>query len=336
MRLRLATFNLENLDDDPGAEPAFALRLAVLRPALDRLDADILCLQEVNAREQPDRPRDVGALDRLLEGTGMAGWHRATTTNDAGTAPRDVHNLVVLSRFPILAARQVMHGRVPPLAWRRLAAEPPDTEPVPIRFERPLLHVRIDLGRPRPLDVVNLHLRAPRAASIPGQKAAAHIWSSVAGWAEGFFLSAMQRVGQALDARLLVEDLLDADPGAWVALVGDFNAEGRETPLALLRADVEATGNGDLDARSLVSLDRILPADDRFTVLHGGRPLMLDHVLVSRGLARLARAAETHNETLADELAAFRAGLDDPAGYHAPLVVTFHIPDGDRPDREAR
>jgi hypothetical protein len=43
--LRVATFNLESLD-----EHALTTRIAVLRPALVRLRADILCLQEVNGQ----------------------------------------------------------------------------------------------------------------------------------------------------------------------------------------------------------------------------------------------------------------------------------------------
>ena len=50
MRLRLATFNLESLDDRPDLVPTLAERIAILRPQLLRLDADILCLQEVNGQ----------------------------------------------------------------------------------------------------------------------------------------------------------------------------------------------------------------------------------------------------------------------------------------------
>src|SRR3546814_19355347 len=48
--MRIATFNLESLDLAPGAEAAFARRAAVLRPQLEALRADILCLQEVNGQ----------------------------------------------------------------------------------------------------------------------------------------------------------------------------------------------------------------------------------------------------------------------------------------------
>ena len=48
--MRLATFNLESLDLGPKARVDFATRVTVLRPALERIAADILCLQEVNGQ----------------------------------------------------------------------------------------------------------------------------------------------------------------------------------------------------------------------------------------------------------------------------------------------
>lgn len=43
-RFRLATFNLESLDDRPGRGADFDQRLRLLRPQLQRLRADLLCL----------------------------------------------------------------------------------------------------------------------------------------------------------------------------------------------------------------------------------------------------------------------------------------------------
>ena len=48
--IRLATFNLENLDDVQGNKPTLAERIRVMRPQLDRAKPDILCLQEVNSQ----------------------------------------------------------------------------------------------------------------------------------------------------------------------------------------------------------------------------------------------------------------------------------------------
>ena len=42
MRLRIATFNVENLDHRAGQEPGLEKRIAALRPALLRLDADVV------------------------------------------------------------------------------------------------------------------------------------------------------------------------------------------------------------------------------------------------------------------------------------------------------
>ncbi len=64
--LRIATFNLENLDDKPGQKPTLSERIALMRPQLLRLNADILCLQEVNGQEESGPPRRLLALAQLL------------------------------------------------------------------------------------------------------------------------------------------------------------------------------------------------------------------------------------------------------------------------------
>ena len=56
MTLRSATFNVENLDDPgpnpPASQPTLADRVTVMRPQLDRVGADVLCLQEVHSQGQ--------------------------------------------------------------------------------------------------------------------------------------------------------------------------------------------------------------------------------------------------------------------------------------------
>jgi len=46
----VATFNLENFDWSRAHELEFARRIAVLRPILNDLAADVICLQEVVLR----------------------------------------------------------------------------------------------------------------------------------------------------------------------------------------------------------------------------------------------------------------------------------------------
>lgn len=332
MRLRLATFNLENLDDAPDLDPPLAARLQVLRPQLLRLDADVLCLQEVHGQRPPGKgPRGLLALDRLLEGTTYAGHHRVSTTSpgDHGdeTWVADAHNLVILSRLPIAEHREVKGELVEAPLYRLKTADPPAEEPSPCGWDRPFLHAVLALPGGRRLHVLNLHLRAPTAANVPGQKQGAFAWRSTAAWAEGYLVASIKRSAQALEARLLVDRILDAEPEALVAVLGDCNAEDRETPLRILLAETADTGNGALAARSLVPLERSLPRDRRFSAVHRGRPMLLDHILVSRPLLGYFRGMQIHAETLGDELDPATIVEHATESYHAPLVAAFELQD---------
>jgi hypothetical protein len=66
--MRIATFNLENLDDEPGQDPSLASRAAILRPQLERLAADIL------AARSPAHP--TSELHRASSTTRLGGTRR--------------------------------------------------------------------------------------------------------------------------------------------------------------------------------------------------------------------------------------------------------------------
>lgn len=324
--MRIATFNLENLDLPPKSALPLEARGEVLRPALERLAADVLCLQEVNGQHVHGQPgRHLVALDALLAGTRYADFHRVSSHAEPqpGHAPTvsDVHNLVTLSRFPIRSTREIRHDLVPPVALPSLTADPPAAGPVPLRFERPLLVAEIDPGGGRTLTVVNLHLRAPLAASVPGQKLKPFVWRSIPGWAEGYLVSGIKRAAQAFELRLALDAMLDADPHRLVIVAGDFNAEDHETPLKIIVGATEDTGNGALEPRSLVVLDRAIALDRRWSVLHHGRPQMLDHILATRALTAHFRGIEVHNEAVPDEAVGY-ARIDRPPGsMHAAVVA---------------
>ncbi|OAN46614.1 endonuclease [Paramagnetospirillum marisnigri] len=327
MTLRIATFNLENLDDRPKGAIAFEDRLRVLRPQLRRLRADILCLQEINAHPVTKHgPRLLSGLDRLVEGTELESFHRIVSLNRGGRHPSDLHNLVILSRLEPHSHRQVWHDLVEPCHWRPNHALPPQEQASPAEWDRPVLHAAYPLGDGRQLHVINVHLRAPRAAWLAGQKEPHGRWLSVAGWAEGFFLAAVKQAGQALEVRLLVEEILDGDPDALVAVCGDFNATDREAVLRIVRGDEEDTGNGHLAMRMLVPVERSLPESARFSVIHHGHPVLLDHILVSRPLLGSFLTAELHTETLGDELVSPAGISGPPESYHAPMVAEFNLP----------
>jgi endonuclease/exonuclease/phosphatase family metal-dependent hydrolase len=324
--VRIATFNLESLDLPPKAAMPLEARAEVLRPALERLRADVLCLQEVNAQHVAgERDRALVALDRLLSGTAYAGYARAATAGPGGHGAADVHNLVTLSRHPIRAHRQVLHALTEPLMLRPVTAEPRPRQAQAVLFDRPLLVTEIELPGGSTVTVVNLHLRAPLASGVAGQKLEPFVWRTVSGWAEGFFISAMRRAGQALELRLQLERMFDAEAHPLIAVAGDFNAQDHEVPLKIAVGAEEDTGNGTLSGRSLVVLDRALAADRRWSVLHHGRPQMLDHILVSRALHARFRSIDVHNETLSDELVGYARHARSAVTSHAGVVAEFAL-----------
>ncbi len=324
--MRVATFNLESLDLPPKAGIPIEARIAVLRPQLQRLEADILCLQEVNGQHlEGQTERKLLALDMLLDRTPYAGFARAVSSSTAAHGVADVHNLVTLSRWPITQVRSVHNDLVPALSYRMLTADPPSVAPSAIAFDRPYLACDIALPGGQTITVINVHLRAPLAMPIPGQKSAPFVWKSTAAWAEGYVLSAWKRAAQALEARIDIDRLLDEDEGRMILVAGDFNAEDHETPLKILVGADEDTGNGLLAPRALTVLDRGLPQDRRFSTLHHGRPQMLDHILVSPAVLGHFRGIEVHNETLGDELVGFGRTRNIAGSYHAPVVAAFGI-----------
>lgn len=324
--VRIATFNLEDLDDRPERGAGLEARIALLRPQLERVRADILCLQEVNGqRRQSGEGRELLALDRLLAETPYASFHRVHSVAGETGELADKHNLVVLSRWPIDAFEQLRHDLVDAPGYRPATALPPEAEPRAVEWDRPILHAVVATAAGERLHVINLHLRAPLAAPVAGQKLGPFCWKSASGWAEGFYIAMLKRSGQALETRLLIDRIFEREPEARIVVCGDFNAEEREVPLRIVCADVADTGNGRLAGRALVPLERTLPEARRFSVIHCGQRLMLDHMLVSRSLLAHYRSLEVHNEALGDGLVAY-ATVDGPVeSYHAPVVASFEM-----------
>lgn len=327
-RLRIATFNVENLGTAPEQGAPFEDRIRLLRPQLLRLRADVLCLQEVDSQRQTsNRDRALEAMDELLQATPYAAFHCATTVSRTTGHPRDKHNLVVLSRFPLSGQRQIFHDLVAPPRHRLATDASADGPHGDVRWDRAFLYAAIRLDCGRTLHVLNLHLRAPRAAFLPDRKTSRHTWKTMSGWAEGFFVAAMKRTGQALEVRLFVDQLFDEEEDPLIVVCGDFNADLHEVPVRTIRGDEEDAGNPHLLLRTLVPVERSLADSRRFSVVHHGRPQMLDHLLVSRPLLAWYRSIEIHNEALGDELITSHAVRGSPESYHAPVVAEFRIED---------
>ncbi|MGJ0506474.1 MAG: endonuclease/exonuclease/phosphatase family protein [Methylocystis sp.] len=316
MDLRLATFNLENLEWSPTRAASFAARRAVLLPLLAALDADVLCLQEVGAQKpHKHAPRDYLALDHLFAETPYAGFARAASVRPGGRAPADVHNLVTLSRWPIRASRQLHHDFVERWSWRPPRDGGVAPEPITIEWDRPLLYAAIEPPSGPLLHVLNLHLRAPRPAPVATARGEGSSKSQV----EGQFVAAQKREGQALEARLFIETLFDAEPDARIAVCGDFNADEYDVPTRLLRGGDNELQQG---PRALAPLEDAVDPARRYTIIHAGRPRLIDHILASKAVSGTVRDTRILNEGLEDEVVA-----QDPVlgSLHAPIVSTIAL-----------
>lgn len=316
MKLRLASFNLENLDFVVTRRDAFEARRAALLPLLAALDADVLCLQEVGAQKPHKHgARAFIALNQLLAGTPYADFHRAASVRPGAATPADVHNLVILSRWPIRETRQIHHDIAPRWSW------PPPRDgdilpaPIMIEWDRPLLYAAIELPAGPLLHVIDLHLRAPRPAPVATARGEGSSKSQI----EGQFVAAQKREGQALEARLFVETLFDADPHAHIAVCGDFNADEHDAPTRLLRGGDNELQQG---PRALAPMEERVEAARRYTVLHAGRQKLIDHVLASPALAAAWRETRIFSDGLQDEVYA-----PDPivGSLHAPIVACFEM-----------
>jgi predicted extracellular nuclease len=116
-----------------------------------------------------------------------------------------------------------------------------------------------------------------------------------------------QRHAQAEAVRGFVDEVLAADPDAYVVVAGDLNDfEFSET------ADI-LVGAGDT---ALVDLPRELPAGDRYSYVFEGNSQVLDHILLSPQAASVDREYDTVH---------MNAEFPDQISDHDPQVVRLAI-----------
>jgi len=319
--MKVATFNIENLDyeEEPG-NTSFQERLIPLRQMLKRINADILCLQEVHSQKNEDDIKILDALMELIEGTQYQDYHVQYTTTADGQ-PRAERNLVVLSKFHFKtpAPAQYNADLITDLMYRTVTSDPVEPNATKLKWERPILHCQIahpELGN---IHIINLHLKSRLASVIKGKKVDRYTWKSPAAWGEGYFLSSIKRVGQALETRVLLDNIFDgtdgleAEPNAKVIVCGDLNAKPGEVPVETICGGVENTNNATLRYKSLVPCSEGLAESIRHSHFHHGKGNLLDHMLISQSLLPYFDGARILNETLHDESLAYRTDEKYPA-----------------------
>lgn len=311
--MRIATFNLENLD-----LKTIDARLKPLQNALIRLNADVLLLQEVNSDTEGTK---LSALDKLINSTIYQSYERVITTASDKTYFGQ-RNLVILSNKKIVSSQQFKHQYVRAPEYSPSTGELSSTD---ITWERPILYAQIELSSKERINILNLHLKSKIPTEIVGSKKDAFSYKTIPTWAEGFFVSSLRRVGQALEARTFIDSLFDQDNNSNIIVGGDFNSDFDEVAVETILGRIENTGNLDLAHRELIPCEFSIPEQSRFSLYHRGQKCMLDHILISQEMSKHYSHAEIHNENLKDESIAFATDDKYVGSDHAGVVAVFNI-----------
>jgi endonuclease/exonuclease/phosphatase family metal-dependent hydrolase len=268
--IRFATFNVCNLalpgmrfydGIAPYTPEEYDTRVNWLAQQLDRLDADVIGLQEVFSQ---DALREVLARTQRYRDA----WH--AWTEPALLEGKLTPGVALISRIKASAPGTIHHA-LP----RGLSFSLPGKDGSVTSFTRPVLHARLQLGPERLLHLFVLHLKSQRPDLVDGDE------ENDAGAAGMAMLRSLLRRGiDAVGVRCLVEDAL-AEAAAPVMVMGDFNddADAVTTRIAMFQP-------ADEPWRGLRHCSRLGARPDPlrnpgYSYVHGGRHDTIDHVLVS-------------------------------------------------------
>jgi len=167
-------------------------------------------------------------------------------------------------------------------------------------------------------------------SKIEGQQDPQHTykWFSHVGWAEGYFLSDIKRVGQALETRVLIDKIFGENgDNALIVVGGDYNADIGSVPFKTVVGSVDDTNNPDLRSGVLIPCEMNVPSSQRFSLYHRGVGNMIDHIAVSQAFYPYWEQTSIFNELLPDKSIAFATDIKFPESDHAPVVAHFQVPD---------
>lgn len=360
--VRIGTFNLGNLalpdaalaGHDRWSAAEAGWRQDWIARQIVAMDADVIAFQEVI--DLPALEQAVALADRIGAAHAPPGavWRpygpgairHAPNAHD-GRPGRRKPGQAVLSRLPVAGdlAVQDLH---PPLELP-LLDDTADGRYRLARLSRPVQRVDISLG-PRRIALFNLHLRSRLPGFRRAQGATHAAGEDLLAYdpalrADGAFAAATRRLAEAMAARGLILQALDA--GLAVIALGDFNdgPDAAATRIVAGEAPVEdfsrwsragAAGPGDsytadesAAIRAAMARVGLTPAGalaqaasgGDFTALYGGAGIVLDHVLLSHHFA----GAVGHVRVLNDHLTL----PPDPARHdglipdHGQIVVHF-------------
>ncbi|QDU33614.1 Endonuclease/Exonuclease/phosphatase family protein [Poriferisphaera corsica] len=154
------------------------------------------------------------------------------------------------------------------------------------RFSRDLMHVTIQATDEKVVEVFGVHLKSKRDSS-------------------GDPKSAKRRLAEALEAKKIIDGVMNQSSDSWVVMAGDFNDTLDSAVMKSLLKDGK-----------LKDMHEGMGKEERVTYLHGPYRSTIDFVLASDALAkRKVKGSELvlHDEEL------------NKASDHAPVAVSFDL-----------
>jgi endonuclease/exonuclease/phosphatase family metal-dependent hydrolase len=297
MPLTLATFNVKNLLEVPSRE-----KVAWIARTLGECDADVVGLQEIGPPEL--LAAVVAELPRAGYGPPVVG------TPDA----RGIRCALV-SRVPVTTSR-VHTAEALDFPVYQADDPPPFGRRIPLR--RGVVHARVEAAGLGPVDVLVAHFKSPLPVALRDASGREVEPRAAREAAEGMLRSLVWRAAEALHVRAIVDALLAERAGALVAVVGDLNDVPGSVVVRALQGDREG---------SLLDCTTRVPAERRYSAIHAGARIQIDHVLASQPLYAQLTAARFVNEALREHVVR-PDGEELPTidSDHAPVVVRFEAP----------
>jgi endonuclease/exonuclease/phosphatase family metal-dependent hydrolase len=310
MPLTLATFNVKNLLEPvapPGHAPEAAAadrallgeKVAWIARTLRECDADVVGFQEIGPPE---------LLDAVLAEMPRAGYGRPIL----GTPDARGIRCALVSRAPV-ALSQVHTAEALDFPVYRAGDPPPFGRRIPLR--RGVVHARVEASGLGPVDVLVAHFKSARPVPLRDASGREVLPASPREVAEGTLRSLVWRAAEALHVRGVVDALLASRPGSLVVAMGDFN----DVPGSVVVRTVQGDGDG-----ALLDCTARIPPEHRFSTIHAGALVQIDHLLACQTLYARLTAARFVNATLREHPVPLDG--DEPPTVdsdHAPLVARF-------------
>lgn len=313
MPFSIASFNAADLLDESSspvtAETVFVLedKLKAVARTLSRLDADIVCLQEIGSERILNR-----CLAKL--GEGFRSYRHVLV--GPGQDLRGIR-LAILSRFPLIGKVYQHDIREDPEGFRLPSPSGGRNLDEMLQFRRGLLEAAFDVPGAGPVRVFCVHFKSnfPVLPSPPRTQA---------DLAEGWVRAGLYRLAEALQTRRLVDVRLKEDPDQMLAVAGDFNETDRSLVHRVVMGDRPDGLLNRLETGALIPCSAAIAEERRWSNMYRGRKDLLDHILISESLSARFLDARIFNENYyaPPDVFGWQPAIG-PDSDHAPMLATF-------------